>query len=128
MYYKLIRKPTVGNAVYGTLYRVSHDRQNNERLTPVCNTLENDKYKIPPLIYLLVVSLSPKFKRLLPYICAVPQRIGIRLHVGTKPEHSKGCILVPNREIEQQLTQEIYLLNNNREEVRIEICNPHQHM
>ena len=38
--------------------------------------------------------MSPKFKRLLPIVQNVPQRSGIRIHRGSKPEHSTGCVLV----------------------------------
>ena len=29
----------------------------------------------------------------MPEICDVPDREGIRIHMGTKPEHSTGCVL-----------------------------------
>ena len=30
----------------------------------------------------------------MPEICDVPDREGIRIHLGTRPEHSEGCVLV----------------------------------
>ena len=96
MYIKLIRNEPRGNAITGRL--VINGRW-------FCNTLERVGYQIPPLCYHVAVTMSPKFKRLLPLVQNVPQtgdkakgdkamRQGIRFHRGTKPEHSTGCILV----------------------------------
>jgi hypothetical protein len=57
-------------------------------------TLENADFIIPAGIYPLNRTWSPKFKKLLPIVENVPDREGIRIHMGTKPEHSEGCILV----------------------------------
>ncbi len=96
MYIKLIRNEPRGNAITGRL--VINGRW-------YCNTLERVGHQIPPLCYHVAVTMSPKFKRLLPLVQNVPQtgdkakgdkamRQGIRFHRGTKPEHSTGCILV----------------------------------
>ena len=60
----------------------------------VCATLENSEYIIPDGTYELQNTMSPKFKKILPLVCGVPKRSGIRIHTGTKPEHSTGCVLV----------------------------------
>ncbi len=57
-------------------------------------TLENADFIIPAGTYPLNRTWSPKFKKLLPIIEDVPERDGIRIHMGTKPEHSTGCVLV----------------------------------
>jgi len=57
-------------------------------------TLENRDFLIPEGTYPLRMTWSPKFKKLMPEICDVPEREGIRIHLGTKPEHSQGCVLV----------------------------------
>ena len=96
MYIRLIRNEAKGNAITGRL--VINGRW-------YCNTLERVGYQIPPLCYHVAVTMSPKFKRLLPLVQNVPQtgdkakgdkamRQGIRFHRGTKPQHSTGCILV----------------------------------
>ena len=59
-----------------------------------CATLENADYIIPEGTYQLVNTMSPKFKKILPLVTNVPGRSGIRVHTGTKPEHSTGCVLV----------------------------------
>ena len=96
MYIRLIRNQPKGSAITGRL--VIDGRW-------FCNTLERKGYEILALCYPITVTHSPKFKRLLPLVCGVPQteakrreakgeRQGIRFHRGTKPEHSTGCILV----------------------------------
>ena len=111
MYIRLIRNKPQGNAITGRL--VINGRW-------FCNTLERVGYQIPALCYHVVVTMSPKFKRLLPLVQNVPAspksspkgkdfnsdeklpslqggvggRLGIRFHRGTRPEHSTGCILV----------------------------------
>jgi len=57
------------------------------------NTLENADYIIPAGNYPVSLTWSPKFKKLLPLIENVPDREGIRIHTGTVPEHSTGCVL-----------------------------------
>ena len=63
----------------------------------ICNTLENKRYLIPEGKYPVSTTYSPKFKRNLTLLSNVKNRSGIRVHRGTKPEHSRGCILVNDR-------------------------------
>lgn len=125
MYYKLIRKPAEGNAVHGKLYWTSHYFNKRTGLTTerkhyICDTLENADYLVPALIYRIAVTQSPKFKRLLPILCQVPGRTGIRIHRGTKPEHSLGCILV-SPYMEQKLTDRFLAEQKAHEETRLDI-------
>ena len=125
-YYKLIRQPADGKAVRGTLYQTEHRYSGSageykEYLTPICDTLENANYIIPALIYGIGVTQSPKFKRLLPIVRQVPGRSGIRFHRGTRPEHSKGCILISGSD-EQSLTARWLAEQSAHEEIRLEIC------
>ena len=111
MYIQLIRNKPQGNAITGRLVINGHW---------FCYTLERVGYQIPALCYHVAVTMSPKFKRLLPLVQNVPAspksspkgkdfnsdeklpslqggvggRQGIRFHRGTRPEHSTGCILV----------------------------------
>ena len=123
MYLKLIRNKPKGSAITGRL--VIDGRW-------FCNTLERVGYQILALCYPVCVTMSPKFKRLLPLVCGVPQnnkaseprsplRSGIRFHVGTKPEHSTGCVLVPSRAIENELTQLLLKAQNDHEEIILEV-------
>ena len=124
MYYKLIRKTPNGKSVTGKLYWTSHYVNKRtgelvERKHYICDTLENLDFLVPALIYRIAVTQSPKFKRLLPILCQVPGRTGIRFHRGSRPEHSKGCILVSVAN-EQKLTALWLKEQNDHEETRIE--------
>jgi hypothetical protein len=112
MYIQLIRNQPKGSGITGRL--VIDGRW-------FCSTLEREGYEIPALCYPVRVTQSPKFKRLLPLVTDVPQRTGIRFHVGTKPEHSTGCILVLDREIEELLTSHILEAQNEKEEIIMEV-------
>ena len=86
---ELIRRKCEGKAVRGTL-TLPFD----ESKPFVYPTLENRDFLIPEGRYPLNKTYSPKFKKLLPIVEEVPEREGIRIHQGTRPEHSQGCILV----------------------------------
>ena len=131
MLIKLIRNKANGSAITGRL--VIDGRW-------FCNTLERTGYQILALCFPVRVTQSPKFKRLLPIVNNVPRalegvdssatlsklssknmRQGIRFHVGTRPEHSTGCILVPNRTLEKELTQLLLKAQNAHEEIILEV-------
>lgn len=48
---------------------------------------------IPPGIYEVMLSYSPKFKRILPLVLNVSGRSGILFHRGSLPKDTRGCIL-----------------------------------
>ena len=133
MYIQLIRNKPQGNAITGRL--VIDGRW-------YCNTLERKGVEIPALCYHVAVTMSPKFKRLLPLVTGVPRtpqsgygtatpigrangamgyRQGIRIHRGSKPEHSSGCVLVPDRVTEDKLTLIILKAQNEHEEIILEV-------
>ena len=111
MYIKLIRNEPRGNAITGRL--VIDGRW-------YCDTLERVGYQIPPLCYHVAVTMSPKFKRRLPIVQNVPGRSGIRIHRGTKPQHSLGCVLVP-ADKECLLTYKIVKAQEAHEEIILEV-------
>ena len=49
---------------------------------------------IPHGTYKVILSMSAKFKRILPSILDVPHFTGIRIHSGNTAKDSHGCILV----------------------------------
>lgn len=51
------------------------------------------KTAIPLGIYRILVTMSPKFKKLLPILLRVPGFEGIRIHAGNTVKDSQGCIL-----------------------------------
>lgn len=89
----LIRNRRAGKAVYGQL---SFEMRNREYALEKFSmpSLENADYLIPAGTYPVERTWSPRFKKFLPLIENVPDRDGIRIHRGTIPEHSKGCILL----------------------------------
>ncbi len=84
----LTRQKKIGKAVNGTITFPIGER------SFTYPTIENADFIIPAGTYPLNRTWSPKFKKLLPIIEEVPEREGIRIHMGTKPEHSTGCVLV----------------------------------
>ena len=89
----LHRNRRKGKAVTGilTLVLVQKDDSFKHYELP---TLENADYLIPAGTYPVERTFSRKFQKFLPLIEDVPDREGIRMHRGTKPEHSQGCILL----------------------------------
>lgn len=109
---RLKRVSRAGKAVRGSM------RVNGRDIA----TLENADYIIPVGTYSVLVTFSPRFKRMLPLIGNVPGRSGIRFHRGTKPEHSKGCVLV-SAVNEQQITAEWLALQASNKPIKIKIDN-----
>ena len=94
----LTRQRTKGNAVFGTL--TFPLEMQNGTLEEKVTTLENADFLIPTGTYPLRLTWSPRFKKPMPLIDEVPDREGIRIHMGTKPEHSQGCVLVSALDLE----------------------------
>ncbi len=111
----LYRQTLVGEGIRGRLYI------NGE---PFADTLERKGVEILALWYTVNVTQSPRFRRLLPVVNSVPGRTGIRFHVGTKPRHSSGCILVPSRDIEDLFTQTLLQAQQKHETIYLEIIDP----
>ena len=86
----LTRTRQEGKAVTGTLTFPLLDREEPTTVP----TLENADHLIPEGTYPVERTWSPKFKKFLPELIDVPDRFGIRIHRGTIPEHSRGCILL----------------------------------
>ena len=89
----LIRNKQNGKAVTGTIAFPLRGKE-GETKTFEFPTLENADFIIPAGTYPVERTWSPKFKKFLPLIDNVPDREGIRIHRGSIPEHSKGCILL----------------------------------
>ena len=113
----LIRKTIKGKAVYGTMTLPFEQ--------PIeCTTLENADYLIPAGTYPLKMTFSPRFNKLMPEICDVPGRSGIRIHKGTIPEHSKGCVLVTDFALSYiKFFIDKFITEHDEEDIlQIEIC------
>ena len=106
---RLTRISREGKAVHGIM------RVNGRDIA----TLENADYIIPDGTYPVSVTYSPRFQKNLPLIDKVPGRSGIRIHTGTIPEHSKGCVLVSARDKEKIIE---YLTKNKQNNEETVIC------
>lgn len=81
------------------------------------------KGPIPAATYPVWVTYSPKFKKYMAILEGVPGFTGIRIHTGTRAEHTQGCICI-NMKSSTPLANwiEDRLLDN--EKVFIRITNP----
>lgn len=71
-----------------------------------CDTLEDDdklsrglgkvpgETAVPSGTYRILMTVSPRFKELLPLLDGVPGFAGIRIHAGNSTQDTSGCILV----------------------------------
>lgn len=83
----LVRERVDGDAVIGSLFVHGHK---------ICDTMENRKKLVPTGYHQVILTRSPKFKRVLPLICSdtIKASRGIRIHAGNRPSDSAGCVLV----------------------------------
>lgn len=72
------------------------------------------KGRIPPGWYALDLTYSPKFGKELPILRYVPGFEGVRIHSGSKPEHTRGCVLV-TREAQGQIVELLKSLRDGHE-------------
>ena len=119
----LQRNRPTGKAVTGTISLPFEEK------TLEYPSLENADFIIPAGTYPLNRTWSPKFKKLLPLVENVPDREGIRIHMGTKPEHSEGCILVEyaclaNLNVLFNRVAKSNQMYEEHEEICIHIANP----
>lgn len=106
MILKLQRTKEVNNATLGELFADG---------TFVCYTLEDkvrpEKIKhetcIPAGTYVIEITYSPTFKKILPLLLNVPGFYGIRIHAGNSIADTSGCILVGTKIIEDKLLHSI---------------------
>lgn len=67
-----------------------------------CYTLEDverdtkvfGKTAIPKGIYEVTMTMSNRFKKMMPLLLNVPNYTGVRIHSGNKAEDTEGCILL----------------------------------
>ena len=87
----LKRIDQAGDGVRGVMFVPGQ----TDRIKQPIATLEHSQYLIPEGTYNVTLTHSPKFGKIMPLI-DVPKRAGIRIHIGSKPQHSTGCVLVTN--------------------------------
>ena len=111
---QLIRDEVMDDGVYGHIDIVG-DRDSHR-----LGTIENVNFLIPPGTYPLKRTWSPKFQKFMTLIDNVPDREGIRIHTGTKPCHSTGCVLLSTFGVSMIETQ-IKIAQSYEEEINIEV-------
>ena len=128
---KLIRKYKCPNYTIGHLY--INDKYFCDTLEDTVRELNSieDKIKhktaIPKGKYKVVVTMSPRFKRLLPLLLNVPFFEGIRIHRGNDENDTSGCIIVGENKIKGKVINSTYYekklveLLKNEENIEIEI-------
>jgi hypothetical protein len=81
-----------------------------------CHTLEdvvrlkgapkiNGETAIPAGRYSVILTMSNRFKRIMPEILKVPGFSGIRIHGGNTAKDTEGCIIVSSNIITQSMVQ-----------------------
>ena len=95
MHIRIVREPTKNDTTLGALFIDDHWQ---------CHTLEDiirpvgekvyGETAIPAGRYKLVLSMSNRFKRILPEVLAVPEFTGIRIHAGNTAKDTEGCLLL----------------------------------
>ena len=117
--YKIYREKPRGKAVPGLLYAC--DLKGLAEDCPLATTLENADYIIPAGTYKVLITLSPRFQKPMPLLINVKNRSGIRIHYGTKPSHSLGCVLITDKHLYQALFERLLKEQDNLEDIYLEI-------
>ena len=95
MHIRVMREPSINDTTLGSLFIDDHWQ---------CHTLEDvirpagekvrNKTAIPPGRYKLILSMSNRFKKIMPEVLNVPMFTGIRIHSGNTAKDTAGCLLV----------------------------------
>ena len=95
MQIRVMREPSINDTTLGSLFIDDHWQ---------CHTLEDvirptgekvhSKTAIPPGCYKLILSMSNRFKKIMPEVLNVPMFTGIRIHSGNTAKDTAGCLLV----------------------------------
>ena len=131
------REPTVEGVTFGSLYvdgiRLCDTLEDAIREVPGV-PVEQWKVKgqtaIPEGTYPLVLSLSNRFKRILPEVQKVPGFTGVRIHSGNTIEDTEGCLLVGLQRTGHTVTgsrtalEKLLLLLRGRGAMEITYLNP----
>jgi hypothetical protein len=56
---------------------------------------------IPYGEYVVDLTFSPKYQKIMPILVAVPGFTGIRIHSGNVAEHTEGCLLVGKNRVDK---------------------------
>ena len=95
MQIRVVREPTKNDTTLGSLFIDDHWQ---------CHTLEDvirpagekvyGQTAIPAGRYKIILSMSNRFKKIMPEVVAVPGFAGIRIHAGNTAKDTEGCLLL----------------------------------
>ena len=108
----------------------------------ICDTLEDvvrsegikvyGETAIPCGVYEIVLTMSPRFKKILPLLLDVPHFEGVRIHTGNTEKDTEGCILVGYNKVKgkvinskiafDKVMKHLELATINNEKITIEVC------
>lgn len=86
--------------------------ENTMTLSEIASKKVFGQTAIPTGRYEIIMSYSNRFKRYLPLLLDVPGFAGIRIHNGSFPEHTEGCLLPGLVKGIDQVTQSRDFFNN----------------
>ena len=119
---KLVRKYFGETYTIGDLYidgvffsNTLEDKNRDIDKNGIFNNSETKVYGktcIPFGTYKVILSMSSKFKKILPLLLNVPQFDGIRIHSGNTDEDSSGCILVGINDIKGRRSKSTITFNS----------------
>ena len=108
----------------------------------ICDTLEDvvrsegikvyGETAIPYGVYEIVLTMSPRFKKVLPLLLGVSHFEGVRIHTGNTEKDTEGCILVGYNKVKgkvinskiafDKVMKYLELATINNEKITIEVC------
>lgn len=98
MYMQLVREYYTNKSTEGKLFVNGtfecHTLEDTDRNLESGGEKVYGKTAIPKGVYDVRLSMSHRFKKVLPEILNVPQFTGVRIHVGNTSADTDGCILV----------------------------------
>ena len=95
MHIRVMREPSINDTTLGSLFIDDHWQCHTleDVIRPTGNKVRN-KTPIPPGRYKLILSMSNRFKKIMPEVLDVPMFTGIRIHSGNTAKDTAGCLLV----------------------------------
>ena len=82
-----------------TIEDTDRNLSQNMPLSEIQKIKQKDVTAIPTGTYKVILSKSPRFKKVLPEILSVPGFAGVRIHSGNTQYDSSGCLIVGENKV-----------------------------